>query len=86
VKLDPSLIHDITTSEQARNVAQAVIQLVRGVDCELVAEAVETVAQADILRTMGCETIQGFVFAEPMIERDFLAWTSHSVGASRSAA
>ena len=86
VKLDQSLIHDITTSEQARNVVQAVIQLVRGVDCELVAEAVETVAQADILRTMGCETIQGFVFAEPMRERDFLAWTSHAVTEGRSAA
>jgi diguanylate cyclase (GGDEF)-like protein len=86
VKLDQSLIHDITTSEQARNVVQAVIQLVRGVGCELVAEAVETVAQADILRTMGCETIQGFVFAEPMTERDFLAWTSHAVSEGRSAA
>ena len=86
VKLDQSLIHDITSSEQARNVVQAVIQLVRGVDCELVAEAVETVAQADILRTMGCETIQGFVFAEPMVERDFLAWTSHAVSEGRSAA
>ncbi|UUR09101.1 putative bifunctional diguanylate cyclase/phosphodiesterase [Sphingomonas glaciei] len=86
VKLDQSLIHDITTSEQARNVVQAVIQLVRGVDCELVAEAVETVAQADILRTMGCETIQGFVFAQPMLEQEFLAWTSHAVSEDRSAA
>jgi EAL domain-containing protein (putative c-di-GMP-specific phosphodiesterase class I) len=86
VKLDQSLIHDITSSEQARNVVQAVIQLVRGVECELVAEAVETVAQADILRTMGCETIQGFVFAEPMLEREFLAWTSHAVSEGRSAA
>jgi diguanylate cyclase (GGDEF)-like protein len=86
VKLDQSLIHDITSSEQARNVVQAVIQLVRGVECELVAEAVETVAEADILRTMGCETIQGFVFAEPMMERQFLAWTSVSASEGRSAA
>jgi EAL domain-containing protein (putative c-di-GMP-specific phosphodiesterase class I) len=63
-----------------------VIQLVRGVECELVAEAVETVAQADILRAMGCETIQGFVFAEPMAEPEFLEWTSHAVCEGRSAA
>jgi diguanylate cyclase (GGDEF)-like protein len=86
VKLDPSLIHDITSCEQARNVVQAVIQLVRGVDCELVAEAVETVAQADILRTMGCDTIQGYVFAEPMMQREFLAWMSHAAIEGRSAA
>jgi EAL domain-containing protein (putative c-di-GMP-specific phosphodiesterase class I) len=64
----------------------AVIQLVRGVECELVAEAVETVAQADILRTMGCETIQGFVFAQPMMEREFLAWTAHAELEGRNAA
>ena len=52
------------------------IQLIKGIDCEIVAEAVETVSQADILRAMGCDAIQGFVFAEPMFEKDFLAWTA----------
>ena len=74
VKLDPSLIADIETSEKARVVVQAVIQLIKGVECEIVAEAVETAAQADILRAMGCDTVQGFVFAEPMFEDEFLTW------------
>jgi len=81
VKLDPSLIAEIDTSEKARVIVQAVIQLIKGVDCEVVAEAVETVAQADILRAMGCDTVQGYVFSEPMFEQDFLAWTSTSRGA-----
>ena len=80
VKLDPSLIADIETSEKARVIVQAVIQLIKGVDCEIVAEAVETVAQADILRAMGCEIVQGFVFAEPMFEHEFLAWTTNAGG------
>jgi diguanylate cyclase (GGDEF)-like protein len=80
VKLDPSLIADIETSEKARVVVQAVIQLIKGVDCEIVAEAVETVAQADILRAMGCDTVQGYVFAAPMFEDEFLAWTSNARG------
>ena len=80
VKLDPSLIADIETSEKARVIVQAVIHLIKGVDCEIVAEAVETVAQADILRAMGCDTVQGFVFAQPMFEEDFLAWTSSGRG------
>jgi diguanylate cyclase len=74
VKLDPSLIGEIETSEKARVIVQAVIQLIRGVGCEVVAEAVETVAQADILRAMGCDTVQGFIFAAPMFESEFLAW------------
>ncbi|MEO7786512.1 MAG: EAL domain-containing protein [Sphingomicrobium sp.] len=74
VKLDPSLIADIETSEKARVIVQAVIQLIHGVGCEVVAEAVETVAQADMLRAMGCETVQGFVFAHPMFEDEYRNW------------
>ena len=80
VKLDPSLIADIEHSPKARVIVQAVMQLIDGVGCETVAEAVETAAQADILRAMGCHTIQGFVFAEPMFEPDYLAWTRDAEG------
>ncbi|NUQ18394.1 MAG: EAL domain-containing protein [Sphingomonas sp.] len=86
VKLDPSLIAEIDTSEKARVIVQAVIQLIKGVGCEVVAEAVETVAQADILRAMGCDSVQGFVFAPPMFEHEFLAWTASSRGTAKSVA
>ena len=86
VKLDPSLIADIETDEKARVVVQAVIELIKGVGCEVVAEAVENVAQSDILRTMGCHTVQGFVFAEPMYEAEYDAWTAGSNRGSRSVA
>jgi diguanylate cyclase (GGDEF)-like protein len=80
VKLDPSLISDIETCERARVIVQAVIQLIKGVDCEVVAEAVETAAQADMLRAMGCDTVQGYLFAPPMMEEEFLAWTGKGRG------
>jgi diguanylate cyclase len=86
VKLDPSLICDIESSDKARVVIQAVIQLIKGVGAEVVAEAVETVAQADILRAMGCDTVQGFVFAEPMFEQEFLAWTGNAQRGAKSVA
>ncbi|HET9812277.1 MAG TPA: EAL domain-containing protein [Sphingomicrobium sp.] len=86
VKLDPSLIADIETSEKARVIVQAVIQLIKGVECEVVAEAVETAAQADILRAMGCDTVQGFVFAHPMFEDDFLAWIDNAASGAQSVA
>ena len=82
VKLDPSLIADIESSDKARVIVQAVIQLIKGVDCEIVAEAVETVAQADILRAMGCDTVQGYVFAQPMFEDAFIAWITNARGST----
>jgi len=84
VKLDQSLIADIETSEHARVIVQAVIQLIKGVGAEVVAEAVENVAQADILRAMGCDTVQGFVFAGPMYEEEFVSWTRNADRGSQS--
>ncbi len=86
VKLDPSLIADIDTSEQARDIVQAVVQLIKSVGAQIVAEAVENVAQADILRAMGCETLQGFIFAHPMFEDDFVAWIRNAERGARSVA
>src|SRR5438309_4024730 len=86
VKLDQSLIADIENSEKARVVVQAVIHLIKGVGCEVVAEAVETVAQADILRAMGCDTVQGYVFAAPMFEDEFLAWIGNASRGAKSVA
>ena len=74
VKLDQTLIADIEINAEARVIVQAVIQLIKGVDCEIVAESVETAAQADILRAMGCDTVQGYVCAAPMFEEEFLKW------------
>ena len=42
------------------------------------------VAQADILRAMGCDIVQGFVFAGPMFEEEFLSWTRNADRGSRS--
>jgi EAL domain-containing protein (putative c-di-GMP-specific phosphodiesterase class I) len=31
---------------------------------------------------MGCDTVQGYVFAPPMMEQEFLAWTGTGRGAT----
>lgn len=82
VKLDPSLIADIDTNEKGRVIAQAVVQLIKGVGCEIVAEAVENSAQADLLRAMGVDTVQGFAFGSPMYEPEYRALITHSGGAA----
>jgi EAL domain-containing protein (putative c-di-GMP-specific phosphodiesterase class I) len=86
VKLDQSLIADIEHCEKARVIVQAVMHLVRGVGCEIVAESVETVAQAEILRAMGCDVVQGYVFAHPMFEDEFIEWTGNATRGVRSVA
>ncbi|WP_343346870.1 bifunctional diguanylate cyclase/phosphodiesterase [Sphingomicrobium sp. XHP0239] len=78
VKLDPTLVADIDRSEKARNIVQSVIALIHAVGADIVAESIENAAQADILRTMGAQVVQGYVFAPPMDEAEFFEWVGNA--------
>jgi len=75
VKLDRSLIEYIAEKPEARTIAHAVIGLIHGLGCEAVAEGIETQAQADVLRVIGCDVMQGYAIAKPMDEDAFIAWS-----------
>ncbi|WP_260598512.1 putative bifunctional diguanylate cyclase/phosphodiesterase [Sphingomonas endolithica] len=75
VKLDRSLIENVTDSREARMIAHAVIGLIHGLGCEAVAEGIESNAQADVLRVIGCDVVQGQAIAAPMDEAAFVAWS-----------
>ncbi len=74
VKLDRSLIEHVAISPEARTIVQAVVGLVHGLGFEAVAEGIESSAQADVLRVVGCDVIQGYAVAPPMDEAAFLDW------------
>lgn len=78
VKLDRSLVENVATSAEARTIAQAVIGLIHGLGCEVVAEGIETRAQLDVLRVIGCDVLQGYVIAQPMAEEAFIAWAQQA--------
>lgn len=75
VKLDRSLIEHIADNAEARTIVHAVVGLIHGVGCEAVAEGIETQAQADVMRVIGCDVIQGYAIAAPMDEEAFIAWS-----------
>lgn len=75
IKLDRTLLAGIGEDASVRAIVQAVIGLVHGLGCEAVAEGVETRAETDVLRVIGCDAIQGYAIAKPMDEAAFLAWS-----------
>jgi EAL domain-containing protein (putative c-di-GMP-specific phosphodiesterase class I) len=66
LKIDRSFVNDLESSADARAVVDAVIKLAHALGLAVVAEGVETDGQREILRSLGCDELQGFFFARPM--------------------
>ena len=80
LKIDRSFVLDLETSEDARKVASAVINLAQALKLKVVAEGVETEGQNKILREFGCDQLQGFLFARPMSAKALAVWAIDDVG------
>jgi diguanylate cyclase (GGDEF)-like protein len=80
LKIDRSFVLDLEHSEDARTIAEAVVNLAQALNMKVVAEGVETDAQYQILRRMGCEHVQGFLFAKPMSAKSLALWAMGSDG------
>lgn len=74
IKLDRSLTARVADDHQSRTIAQALVNLIHGLDLEVVGEGIESTAQAEVLRVIGCDVLQGYAIGMPMIERDFVDW------------
>lgn len=53
-------------------ILSSVVQMAKWLGTPLIAEGVETVEQADYMKSLGCNYIQGFLYAKPMPEDEFL--------------
>ncbi len=73
VKIDRSLI-DPMPAPDAIAVVQAICQLAATLKLRVVAEGVETEAQADAAQRAGCHEIQGYFYARPLSPEQALKW------------
>ncbi len=73
VKIDQSFIRDMDQNPTHRQVVTSVVDLSRSLGLQSVAEGVETDAQLELLRSMGCDAVQGFFTGPPMSLEDLAA-------------
>jgi diguanylate cyclase (GGDEF)-like protein len=66
LKLDRSLVIDAENSDAARALLQASVAMARALHMEVTAEGVETYGQADLMRVVGCDQLQGWLFHKAM--------------------
>ncbi|MFK7964178.1 MAG: putative bifunctional diguanylate cyclase/phosphodiesterase [Burkholderiaceae bacterium] len=66
LKIDRAFTHEVVTSEQSRAIIRAIIGLARSMGMTIIAEGVERPEQVRILKRLGADCAQGFLFAVPV--------------------
>ncbi|MBE5794735.1 MAG: EAL domain-containing protein [Clostridiales bacterium] len=64
LKLDMKFLSSI--DERGGNILNSVVRMAHWLDLPVIAEGVETLAQADYLHSVGCQVMQGYYYARPM--------------------
>jgi len=71
LKIDKSFIDDIVTNQTDRSIVKAIIDMSKALSLKSIAEGVETTAQLNVLKEMGCDIIQGYYFSKPISISEF---------------
>ena len=66
VKVDRLFVEELGVSHEDEEIVSAVIKLAHALGLKVVAEGVETATQLEVLRRLGCDFAQGFLFSEPL--------------------
>lgn len=76
VKIDRSFILDLSSSPSNEVLVDAIVQLGHSLGVQVVAEGVETQAELDVLRNLGCGLVQGYHLARPAPLPEVMAWAA----------
>ena len=79
IKIDRALLKKNCENERERVILESIILFANRLNIRTVAEGVETKEQYGFLRTCNCNLIQGFYFAHPMPEDDFVRYLTDLV-------
>lgn len=74
LKIDQRFVHGLGKHRNDEAITQAIIAMAHSLSLRCIAEGVETAAEAEYLRGHGCEEAQGYLYTEPLPEREFRAW------------
>jgi EAL domain-containing protein (putative c-di-GMP-specific phosphodiesterase class I) len=66
LKIDRSFVNEITENQDDAAIATAIVAMAHSLKLKVVAEGVETEEQLEMLRFLGCDMLQGFLFSKPL--------------------
>ncbi len=71
LKIDMNFMADLNSTDKAANILTSIVRMAKWLDMPCIAEGVETKAQVNFLKSIGCDNIQGFYFSKPLPKEDF---------------
>ena len=80
LKIDKSFVDDLPANEQAMLLVSKIIEIANGLNIEVVAEGVESMAQLRALANMGCSHAQGFLISKPKQASDVMQSIEAGIG------
>lgn len=78
IKIDQSFIADLAYDDKSQHLCRAMVQMAHALDIKVIAEGVETEAQRRILKSLGCDYGQGFLFSAPVAQEHFESFMQRS--------
>jgi EAL domain-containing protein (putative c-di-GMP-specific phosphodiesterase class I) len=66
LKIDRSFIRDLSAESGSLDIAKAIVEMAHSLRLEVIAEGVETEEQLGLLRGLGCNYVQGYLFSRPV--------------------
>lgn len=79
LKIDKSFIDTVLTDSATRIITESIINMVKALGIESIAEGVEEEQQYRYLHAIGCDVIQGYLFSKPLSPEEFEAVVSGSL-------
>ncbi|MFY9329845.1 MAG: EAL domain-containing protein [Georgfuchsia sp.] len=74
LKIDQSFVRDLPNNKDSIAITSAIVALGTSLGLRIIAEGVESAAQADFLNTLGCDDAQGYFYSKPMPGNEIAAW------------
>lgn len=70
LKIDKSFIDNLPLDKDDQVIVSATIRMAKELGLTVIAEGVETESQVQILKSFGCDIVQGFFYSKPLLQKD----------------
>jgi EAL domain-containing protein (putative c-di-GMP-specific phosphodiesterase class I) len=78
LKIDKSFVREAPSNKSVNSIISATVAMAHSLKLKVIAEGVETKAQLEFLKSLGCDIVQGYLISKPLPARDYIQLLENS--------